>query len=264
MGICVSQDAVEDFSNKRPIERKDFQNRAVKWNLTKDQIGFAFVQARKDRLYVTTQILTSDDEMKCFLYAKNVLDPDIVIRAHTLNKIFKQGDLPMIRTYERLSRIVSIGEQSREDSSSFDNFVSKNPQWGPGKSWVLFRDHSQLKDKNAYVERTQLSSLCYMHGPVMMQHYLVAMNSDAKIGMVDISDYLRKHMDSESLKNHIFHNSGGFSIEFLRNLLHLENHETFEKPDVKSDDVPKMMEKYGPGLVSSMEIWSCFYKYTYW
>ncbi len=257
MGSCTSQ---QESSNRIIIQRKHFQSFAIKWNLTKEQIAIAYTLAKKDHFIVSVN-LTTEDQMKCFLYAKNILDEDPVIREHTLKKLFsKKKDGP----YERLNRIVCIGEQAREDVSSFDIFVNQNPQWGPGKSWVLFRDHVLLASKNAYVQRTQLSSLCYMHGPVVMQHYLVAMNSQEKIGMVDISDYLRKHMDSESLKNHLYENQGGHSIEFLRNLLRLENHETLEKPDIKSNDVPKFLEKFGPGLISSMEIWSCFYDQSKW
>ncbi len=258
MGNCQNK----SHDNQRLIEKKDFQINAIKWNLSPLQISHAYKQARKDQFKISCYKMSVDDEMKCFLYAKNVLDEDFIIRDYILKKLFQKIKEEEQKKYERLYRIVSIGEQSREDFSGFDRFVVKNPKWNKLHSWVLFRDHPLLACKNAYVERTQLSSLCFMHAPVVFQHYLVAMNSHEKIGMVDISDYLRKHVDSESLKNHIFSNSGGHSVEFLRNLLHLPNHEMFEKPDVKSNEIPEMMKKYGPCLVSSMEIWSCFYDYS--
>jgi hypothetical protein len=69
---------------------------------------------------------------------------------------------------------------------------------------------------------------------------------------------MRKYTDAELLKTHIFANSGGHSIDFARNILGLANQAAFEKPDVFSSDVLRLLETYGPGLISSMEIWSCF------
>lgn len=262
MGNCINNNStLENIKeiDKRLIEKKDLEDFKIKWNLSNKQINDAYKQAHQDCLQISPYVMSINDEMKCFLYAKQVLDDDLVIRNHMLKRLFERTKEEEQKKYERLYRIVSIGEQSKDNASSFDLFVSKHPQWAKGTSWVLFRDHPLLESKNAYVERTQLSRNCYLHAPVVFQHYLVSMSSQEKTGMVDISWYLRKHMDSESLKNHIFFNSGGHSVELLRNLLQLSNHETFEKPDVKSTEIPEMMHKYGPVLVSSMEIWSCFY-----
>ena len=43
---------------------------------------------------------------------------------------------------------------------------------------MLFRDHDKLKGKNALVQRVQPSGVCFMHAPVVMQHYLVTMEAE--------------------------------------------------------------------------------------
>jgi predicted RNA-binding protein len=263
MGTCPSKNKshmlslpVALFASTKPLDQSDFEQYAQEWNLKSDDIKRACIVASSDKMRVN-KVHSPDDKMKCFLYAKGILQKERVLREFDLQNIYshRQAADP----YQRLLRIVSTGECALEALPSFDNFVLRHPAWGLGTSWVLFRDHVLLKGKDAYVERTQCSSLCYMHGSVVMQHLLVSMYRDEKVGMVDITDYLRKHTNGEQLRNHIFLNAGGHSVEFLRSLLQLPNHETFEKPDVKSLEIPELMERYGPALVSSMEIWSCFY-----
>lgn len=261
MGGCAAsmeniKPLLSPISNQRPIEREDFEMYAEAWNLSKRQILMALRLSTKDQLFISRKHNLSD-KMKCFLYAKDLLDEEPFMRNHSLKKIF--GNRDESTAFARLMRITETGETTIADSHSFDKFVEQHPEWEKGKSWVLFRDHPLLIGKDSFTERSQVSALCFIHGAVIMQKYLVAMNSDKKVGMVDIADYLRKHADSQSLKNHIFFNSGGHSIDFLKNILQLPNHETFEKPDVKSLEIPQLMNKYGPALVSSMEIWSCFY-----
>ena len=261
MGGCAAsmeniKPLLSPISNQRSIERKDFEMYEEAWNLSKRQILMALRLATKDQLFISRKHNVSD-KMKCFLYAKDLLDEEAFMRNHCLKKIF--GNRDDSTAFARLMRITETGETTIADLHSFEKFVEKHPEWEKGKSWVLFRDHPRLIGKDSFTERSQISALCFMHGAVIMQKYLVAMNSDEKVGMVDVADYLRKHADSQSLKNHIFFNSGGHSTEFLKNILQLPNHETFEKPDVKSLEIPQLMKQYGPALVSSMEIWSCFY-----
>ncbi len=265
MGGCVSQKSLEhkkeeDDSffapNQRLIKEEDFQIHAEAWNLKPSDIQIALRLATKDKLFVSKKPCLID-KMKCFLYCKHVLDSEPIMRNHMLKQIF--GNRDASKPFERLYRIVETGETSSQECKKFDLFVQKHPKWGKETSWVLFRDHELLIGKDAYVERTQLSSLCYMHAPTLCQKYLVSMYSNERVGMVDISIFLRRHADSESLRQHILWNVGGHSGEFLRNLLQLPNYEAFEKPDIKSLDIPQLLRKYGPALVSSMEVRSCFY-----
>jgi hypothetical protein len=246
MGNCETGNAVT---------LQEYKTCCNKWNVKEKDVKEAMKLARADKLSIGSP-LTIKDRMILFVYVKNILDMNNEhIRRTQINKLFVSDR----DAFTRLERIVEIGESSTNQLTAFDNFVKIHPEWStPETSWVLFRDHPSLRTKHSYVERTQLSGLCYMHGPVVFQHYLVSMNCDDIVGMVDIADYLRKHMATEPLKNHIFADSGGHSTEFARTILGFETQESFEKPDVKCAEVPHFMKQYGPGLVSSMEIWSCF------
>ncbi len=267
MGICSlgkqKEDAKETFfaPNQHLVTEYDFAIYETEWNLKPTDIKLAMRFALDDSLYVSKNH-TIADKMKCFLYSKHVLDPEPMMRHFSLKQIF--GNRDGSKPFERLHRIVETGETNFTNCVKFDAFVKMHPKWGSKTSWVAFRDHPLLEGKDAYVERTQLSSLCFMHSSICLQKYLVTMYSppQAKVGMVNIADFLRRHADSDALKQHIMSNTGGHSIAFLKNLLQLKDHGALEKPDIKSLAIPNLLKEYGPGLISSMEIWSCFYDQT--
>ncbi len=62
---------------------------------------------------------------------------------------------------------------------TFQQFYLKHPEWNDAsKSFVFHRDHELLSNKTGVLEqRSQLSGLCYIHGPDMIQHYCVSMYS---------------------------------------------------------------------------------------
>ena len=102
----------------------------------------------------------------------------------------------------------------------FDDFVAKQKEWKEEDSFVAFRDHQNLKGKShALVERFQKSGLCYMHACVVVQHYLVAMNNDEEVPMLNMAEYLKKYMPGDRLNQHIWNNRGVDSLDFLENIL---------------------------------------------
>jgi hypothetical protein len=130
--------------------------------------------------------------------------------------------------------------------------VRDHPEWSAGSSYVIFRDHKLLKGKpHAYVERVQMSGLCYMHAPVVMQHYLVAMSSVDKVPMLDIAKYMKRYMPVSSLSRHILEDFGGQSFEFLENILIQNPRPVFVDCDLANpQSICKLMRKFGPGLLS--------------
>jgi hypothetical protein len=266
MGVCYSN------GKTHLVKLNNFLVFQERWNIDKDTCIGAHYLASKDHLHVHAP-LTTTDKMILFCYAKQIISlEDSHLRHQELVQLqllpphlppfthhpYTQPE-PQSKMFERLHRIVEIGETSKQNANAFDEFVIAHPEWNQSNSWVLFRDHPSFANKNAYVQRIQLSGNCYMHGPVVMQHYLVAMNQKEPVGMIDIADYLRKHMQRDALKNHIFQDTGGHSIEFLRHILGLETYEYFEKPDVKSEDIPLFLTRFGCGLISSMVIYSNIY-----
>ena len=116
---------------------------------------------------------------------------------------------------------------------------------------VAFRDHKKLAGKDhAYIERVHtLSGLCFMHAPVVLQHYLVAMQTDNRVPSLDIARYMRRYRSSKDLHAHIMADGGGFSAGFAETILVPDSK---LKPVVPDDDdkITARLEQYGPALLS--------------
>ena len=72
------------------------------------------------------------------------------------------------------------------DLQTFEGLTQRISDWENG--YVIFHDHQNLK--NALCQRYQKSRLCYIHGPVVLQHYLVCLakegNPVSNPGMINI------------------------------------------------------------------------------
>jgi hypothetical protein len=133
------------------------------------------------------------------------------------------------------------------------------PVWGdPRTSYVVFRDHPDLAEKNAFVERVQLSGLCYMHGPIVLQHYLVQMRRVEKVHMLDMAAFLRQRMSAQRLQSHIWDNAGGDSVVFLGQILLQEPEPVISTLGSRGSDWRECLERFGPLLVSGMGVESAF------
>jgi hypothetical protein len=255
MGACSSSTeppaAAQSILTQRPVQIQNFKDKAREWNLTAPNIELAFEEAQEDGLKMCIP-LHYEDAMRLFLYGKRVLSSVPATRQASIKLLFSDK---MSKAYERLKRIVLVGETSTDDANAFTNFVSSNPTWG-NDSWVVFRDHSLLKNKpSSYVERIQSDSgLSYMHGAIVLQHYLVAMQLTTSVGMVDIVRYLRQEMGPEELKNHIVHGFGESSLAFLRHLFPTSSLDSFMSVQVKDPKVTSYLETYGPALVTGFGV----------
>lgn len=121
--------------------------------------------------------------------------------------------------------------------SEFNHFLRSHPEWNPGETysfwdnlrarllsktphkkpilfWTAHADLPKLK-----VLRRQLSGLCYIHAPVVLQHYLCCINSKGKCGsMIDVAKFVRDHFDSEALRSYVFEKKGGCSMQILKTI----------------------------------------------
>jgi hypothetical protein len=84
---------------------------------------------------------------------------------------------------ERLSRIVQENEVGMDfqigQPSMFEVFEQAHQEWAQGNGFVVFRDHPLLSGKpHSLIERVQPNGLCSMHAPIVLQHYLVAMQKN--------------------------------------------------------------------------------------
>ncbi|KAI3641110.1 hypothetical protein MIR68_000840 [Amoeboaphelidium protococcarum] len=207
-----------------------------------------------------------NDPLRVFLYAKGIVkDLDPIDRKRSFDELLNPtNDLfseikqkYLARCKERLSSIVLKCEGGKESipksENQFDRFVRLNPQWGAGKSFVSFRDDARYRDKpQVYAERVQLSGLCHMHAPVIMQHYLVALQSSERVEMLDMATYMKKYMSAEDLQQRIWQDQGGSSVAFLRHILSPPVPKLHPRDAV--DEMESYLRSFGPGLVSCFQV----------
>jgi hypothetical protein len=162
---------------------------------------------------------------------------------------------------ERLDRVLSkAGDMTSdtipEDVQTFDLFCVKHPEWtDESKSFVFHRDHPTVSQKQVVLQqRAQLSGLCYIHGPDMLQHYLVSMNKDTLAGMIDISKLIRETFSAEELESHIFRNEGGDSAMLLRRILQPGSIIFASRSELFDRD----LQEFGCGLVSKFTVFADF------
>ena len=169
---------------------------------------------------------------------------------------------------DRLNRILSRkGDMAMtsipSDVQSFEQFCGELNQWSTSstsntKRYIFHKDCERVNNKDWVLkQRSQLSGLCYIHAPDVLQHYLVSMNSQKEVGMVDISKLIRETFTSAELEAHIFNDCGGSSLVMLKRILekgsrHIKIGSTF--PEILCDS----LETYGPGLVSGFEVYEDF------
>ena len=164
------------------------------------------------------------------------------------------------KCHDRLQRLLTTTGDTVSDTlpagvQSFDDFIANSPAWKQGPAvFVNFRDHVAFAKKSALVQRHQLSGLCYIHGPDVVQHYVVAEN-DPNAGMIDISKLIRDTFSPTDFTSHIFNDEGGNSLAMLAKIL---------EPNsvVSSAYHPTMwsqsLKQFGPALVSHFEVFEDF------
>lgn len=103
----------------------------------------------------------------------------------------------------------------------FDAFVDKHPAWAMDSDEdvaLFFRTRQHIP--NLKVIRRQMSGLCFMHAPVVLQHYLVALYQgvDYDLKMIDVASFIRNTWRGEALLQYLLYDNGGSSISFMREI----------------------------------------------
>lgn len=249
-----------------PIAVSLIEKRRDCWNLSNENVNSALALMKVDKL--TEEQMK--DELRVFLYAKGIMeDKSKRNRKEEFDNLLypdkadvsEEARLKLRLARERLERIVSKGEEGSfidPKSNMFTDFVAEHPEWGPKTNFVVFRDHALLKDKpHVYVQRFQLSGLCFMHAPIALQHYLVAMHSTDRVPMLDMGFYLKRHMSAESLEDRIWRGRGGDSEAFLRQIL-LKQPAPNLLTRRGSDEMESYLKSFGPALISRFSVEEAF------
>ena len=245
------------------------------WNVTDKNLkkGWeALINAKKRGLY--QKVTTYEDlEMLLFLYSKGVLAQlSTVQREDNFKCLINPGEAETLHLqkhykecHTRLSRLLKVQGDKVSDTppshvQTFEKALLEDISgWEPENSYVFHRDHQKLKNRNVLCQRHQLSGLCYIHGPVVLQHYLVWLSQDLDTnpGMIDMTNMVRKSFDAERLGEHILNDKGGSSRHMLGHILLPES--VVISKDI--DNVThELLENLGPALVSEFQVHSTFRK----
>lgn len=149
-----------------------------------------FVLSRPSYRGYTQQVVDVEKGLQ-FLQDKGVLakDPDRDAKLSRLRDPSVLLDPDQRREYEkareRLLRLFSTEETHSDTLPPGLHVWSKSEFPGYDENNVIF-----LKHPAALSQRYQLSGLCYMHGPVMTQHYALAHNNHS-VPMLDLLKFIK-------------------------------------------------------------------------
>ena len=240
------------------VVKEHMLEKADDWNLSKEAIEAASQSMLSDGQSLPT-VLDERGIMLLFLYAKGVLRLKASADRRAQFAALLLPDDNYEQSKQRLRRLVLEGEKSEsllDDNNSFTRLLDSLPSWQDNSSYVAFRDDGRISC--GLLERVQLSGLCYMHAPVVLQAYLVAMQTTVS-KMLDLADYIRKRRTAQELEDHIFRDEGGSSRAFLTQILAnasglREFHCTSMVDEVVGqaivDRIISNLKLYGPALVS--------------
>eukprot|EP01127_Copromyxa_protea_P011319 TRINITY_DN283_c0_g1_i15.p1 TRINITY_DN283_c0_g1~~TRINITY_DN283_c0_g1_i15.p1 ORF type:complete len:325 (+),score=56.83 TRINITY_DN283_c0_g1_i15:181-1155(+) len=154
---------------------------------------------------------------------------------------------------ERLLRLISTEEETHSDVVPSGLHLWNETEFpGYKKEDVFF-----LKHPAALSQRYQLSGLCYMHGPAMVQHYALAHNNHS-VPMIDLLKFIKEHFTAEQLERHIFDNQGGDSSTFLKSILQANT--VLVSPGLPHQSILSLFRDLGPALVSKFKVHEDFMK----
>lgn len=219
------------------------------------------INSKKRKLSVSPE--KTNEERQDFLNSKNIFEDQPELQKIKFKYILNPETSPKNlqihyeKCRDRLDRILSRSgdkvvlreETFPSDVQSFQDFLTKVSEWDSEDSFVFHKHHKAVKGKqDILVQRLQLSGLCYIHGPDLLQHYLVSMTTSEAIGMVDISKLVREAFDKEQLEKHIFEDKGGDSRSMLEYIL------MNDSIVISTGDIRNNLEAFGPGLVSFFKV----------
>lgn len=172
---------------------------------------------------------------------------------------------------ERLAnRMMSSTNESNKKqkvmNSSSDELIEGKLFWSQLEEMEL---DPNFRINEALVIRKQNSGYCYLHAPVVLEHYLVIIATQGKaLDMINIGKYEAQFLDGDKIQEFIMNPLGGNARTFLQDLCTLYNKDLImttlpdpiDSPEifkrVCEDILIKVADK--PFLVSGFEIHSNF------
>jgi hypothetical protein len=122
---------------------------------------------------------------------------------------------------QRLERSLGHGDAEKTDpgydiNDALDSFIHAHPEWEDrSQAYISLRENPNLK--RAMISRFHDSGTCYLIAPFLALHYAINLHATKLNELtVDITEWLRKYLGSESLANFFFANGGAPTIDIVR------------------------------------------------
>ena len=181
----------------------------------------------------STKVSSRYDEKKKFLLERNV------------DRFFVEGiDEWPPELHQRLDKIMVGDDDSidieRTDGDSFvvvnhgvsspnyflpqfSEFLKSYSDWRGDNAVLFWRRFEEKYHSQILVTRKQMSGLCFMHAPIVLQHYLlsiyrIAHGQGLDFKMIDVAVFIRNHWKGKDLQSYIANDTGGSSVEFFRHI----------------------------------------------
>ena len=209
-----------------------------------------------------------------FLQEKGIADPEDV--ASQLDEI----------GLDKIDRLVDGDITSNEKNyfqECFDRFIKLAPVWGQLDWWnskkqetdsqegvvhLFWTQFSEEQLGRIMVIRKQKSGLCYLHAPVVLEHYLIAIATNGRSSSTyNIGKYEAHVLTGNHLKDFLLRDEGGSSQNTLFELCELDDADTIlinipsptiaEAYSVVCEEILARVAQ-SPALVSSFVVHSDF------
>lgn len=230
-------------------------------------------------------VFASRDEVADFLREKLVPESDISRFCAELEQVTTDSEHDAVFMKKCLLSKLMSGDIHHKENNFYKNFAKftmKVPEWSavsniPEEAMpVLFFNNPQYasfadQSQAFMVIRRQLLKFCFMHGPVVLLHYLIAINSKgANLEMVDLSKYEKDLLSGPALVAFLDNvgGKGGNSIDFFRNIAKNCKYDVFdsymltdpakESFNVMCEEILALVANY-PALVTGFMIDEAFY-----
>ena len=165
---------------------------------------------------------------------------------------------------ERLKSIVApdgviTSNEIPEDVQTFDQAMHNLQDWQDLKSDEIHIFHlhdDKIQGRDVLVQRVQRSSLCYLHAPAVLSHYLVSRNNFTDPStMINIALHVAGSFDGRALSEYIFGDRGDSSIRLLNVFLTpASNYQVWNIEDIEI----RTFQLHGPALISGFEVYDDF------
>lgn len=227
------------------MKHERYREFAEEWNCDEDKVRDAFIQANEPGTL-------ENRNLYAFLITKNIKNKYIIYPedSHSVSSLYSLVSDPndnFCKVWrQRLDGILNnSGKTSNElpdTVQSLEQFMTKIPEWHT--NGYVFTKNNNITIK----QRSQRGGLCYINAPVILQYYLVAINNRHNdTGIINTLKMIRK-WDGKRLEQHIFQDTGGRSVNILREIL---------QPNslvVPTSKFETHLKKYGPLLISGFVV----------